>query len=72
MDVDILDEAILPAVSYPQPGGTDWHQLASLLRPALAGPGLVGLSVADLVPPLDPDGTHAGHLACLLHDLLAT
>ena len=72
VDVDILDEAILPAVSYPQPGGTDWDQLASLLRPAFAGPGLVGLSVADLVPPLDPDGTHAGHLACLLHDLLAT
>ena len=63
VDVDILDEAVLPAVTYPQPGGTDWDQLASLLRPVLAGAGLVGLSVADLVPPLDPDGTHAKRLA---------
>lgn len=72
LDVDVLDETVLPAVSYPQPGGVDWEELAALLRPALTGPGLIGFSVADLVPPLDPAGTHTGRLTELLVQLLAS
>jgi arginase len=71
LDVDILDETVLPAVTYPQTGGPDWEELASLLRPLLTGPGLIGLSVADLVPPLDPGGTHTTRLTELLVDLLS-
>lgn len=61
----------MPAVTYPQRGGPDWEELASLLRPVLAGPGLVGFTVADLVPPLDPVATHANRLTELLVDLLS-
>jgi arginase len=71
LDVDILDETVLPAVTYPQPGGPDWKDIAFLLRPLLAGPGLVGLSVADLVPPLDPGDTYTNQLTELLVELLS-
>lgn len=71
LDVDILDETALPAVTYPQGGGPDWEELRSLLRPVLTGPGLIGFSVADLVPPLDPGGTYAHRLTELLVELLS-
>ncbi|MFI6599411.1 arginase family protein [Nonomuraea sp. NPDC050536] len=62
LDVDALDEAALPAVSYPQPRGLDWEAFVALLRPMLASPALVGLSVADFNPDLDVDGGHARRL----------
>lgn len=71
LDVDVLDETVLPAVTYPQRGGTDWEGLASLLRPVLTGRGLIGFSVADLVPPLDPGGTCTNRLTELLVEFLS-
>ncbi len=71
LDVDVLDEAVLPAVTYPQSGGIDWEELASLLRSVLAGPGLIGLSVVDFVPPLDPSGTYTSRLTELLVEMLS-
>lgn len=62
VDVDALDEAALPAVSYPQPRGLDWEAFVALMRPMLASPALVGLSVADFNPDLDGDGAHARRL----------
>ncbi len=69
LDVDILDATVLPAVTYPQAGGIDWDELDGLLRPLLDGPGLVGFSVADLLPPLDPGGAYARRLVELLADV---
>jgi arginase len=71
LDVDILEETALPAVTYPQGGGPDWEELLVLLRPMLTGPGVIGMSVADLVPPLDPDGAYAAQLTELLVELLS-
>jgi arginase len=71
LDVDVLDETVLPAVTYPQAGGVDWKELASLLRPLVTGPGLIGFSVADLVPRLDPGGTYTTRLTELLVELLS-
>ena len=62
LDLDVLDEATLPAVSYPQPLGLDWDQLMELARPLAAAGNLVGVSVADFNPDLDPDGEHAAHI----------
>lgn len=70
LDVDLLDEKVLPAVTYPQGGGPDWEGLISLLRPVLTGSGLIGVSVADLVPPLDPGGIYADRLTEVLVELL--
>jgi arginase family enzyme len=72
LDLDVLDEAALPAVSYPQPLGLDWDELRALLRPLVAAPGLIGISVADFNPDRDPDGSHAARVVALLESLLAT
>jgi arginase len=59
LDLDALDEAAHPAVSYPQPRGLDWDTFVALARPLLASDALVGASVADFNPDLDEDGAHA-------------
>ena len=53
LDLDVLDEAVLPAVSYPQPLGLDWDELVALVRPLVAAPNLLGVSVADFNPDKD-------------------
>jgi len=70
LDLDVLGQDSLPAVSYRQPGGLDWDQLEMLLRPLVESSGLVGLSVADLNADLDPDGVAAGRVVDLLARVL--
>lgn len=70
-DVDVFDASEMPAVSYPQPDGLDWSEVSALLRPLVESPALVGLSVADFDPDLDPDGAYARRLVELLAGLLA-
>ena len=59
LDLDVLDQSVMPAVSYPQPLGLDWNELVALARPLVAAPNLLGVSVADFNPDRDSDGTHA-------------
>jgi arginase len=70
LDVDVLDPAVLPAVTYPQAGGPDLEQLAAVLTPLTAAPALLGVSIADYRPDLDPDGTCAARLVALLDRIL--
>jgi arginase family enzyme len=62
LDLDVLDEGVLPAVSYPQSLGLDWDELLALVRPLVAAPNLLGLSVADFNPDRDSDGTYASRI----------
>jgi arginase family enzyme len=71
LDLDVLDETALPAVSYPQPLGLDWDELEALTRPLASAPGLIGVSVADFNPDRDPDGVYARRVVDLLGTLLA-
>jgi arginase len=71
-DVDVLDEAAMPAVTYPQPGGLDWAEVVALLRPLLAAPQIIGLSIADFTPSRDADGSSLRSLKQALRELLAT
>lgn len=72
LDVDVLDDAIMPAVDYHLPGGLTWEELESVLRTALGDPRAVGLDVTIFNPRLDPDGTIATRLAeCLRRGLSA-
>ncbi|WP_369268994.1 arginase family protein [Streptomyces sp. R11] len=72
LDVDVLDDAIMPAVDYRLPGGLTWEELESVLRTALGDPRAVGLDVTIFNPRLDPDGTIATRLAeCLRRGLSA-
>ena len=70
LDLDVLDAAVLPGVSYPQPLGLDWDELEQLLRPLVAA-SPIGLSVADFNPDRDPGGTLAARVVELLETLLA-
>jgi arginase len=56
LDVDVLDDAIMPAVDYRLPDGLGWDELSAVLRLAMAGPRAVGLEITIFNPALDPDG----------------
>ncbi|MFD9366414.1 arginase family protein [Streptomyces sp. NPDC060020] len=72
LDVDVLDDAIMPAVDYRIPGGLTWAELESVLRTALADERAAGLDVTIFNPGLDPEGTIAARLtACLRRGLAA-
>jgi arginase len=72
LDLDALDEAALPAVTYPQPHGLGWPAFVALIRPLLASEALAGLSIADLNPDLDPDGAHAARVVEALAEAIAS
>jgi arginase len=55
LDVDVLDQDVFPATDYLQPGGLDWEELAALLGPLAAAPGLIGASLACYNPDKDPE-----------------
>lgn len=68
LDLDVLDGGVFEAVSYPQPEGLGLGELRDLLRPLLAAPELVGVSLADL----DAGHPRAGAYAALAVELLAS
>jgi arginase len=70
LDLDVLDAAVMPAVSYPQPLGLTWEQLEELLAPLAGAPHLAGCSVSDLRADLDPGGRIAARVAALLGRVL--
>ncbi|MDI2129784.1 arginase family protein [Yinghuangia seranimata] len=70
LDADVLDPTALPAVTYPQPDGPDWTQITELLRPLGHSPALIGMSIADYRPDLDPSGEGARRLVALLAEVL--
>ncbi|WP_053206913.1 arginase family protein [Jiangella muralis] len=70
IDLDVLDPAALPAVTYPQPGGPSWEQLAVALAPLVASPRLLGVSVTDFRADLDPSGEHAKRIVALLRGIV--
>lgn len=59
IDADVLDDAVMPAVDYRQPGGLTPDELTTLLRRAAATGRMAGLSVAIYNPALDPSGDAA-------------
>jgi arginase len=59
LDVDVLDDRIMPAVDSPQPDGLSYEELTALLSPLLACDLAVGLEITIFDPDLDPDGSIA-------------
>lgn len=72
VDVDVLDDAVMPAVDSRQPGGLSYDDLTALLRPILDTGRVVGMQVTIYDPDLDPDGVAGRALADWLVALLAT
>ncbi len=52
-DVDVLDDAIMPAVDYRQEGGLTWDEAAVLRQGLLEQPDARGLEVTIFNPNLD-------------------
>jgi arginase len=71
LDVDVLDERAMPATDYLMPDGLLWDELAALLRPLGASPGLAGLSLGCLNPEKDPGGAYTDMTCALLSGALA-
>ncbi|WP_369244022.1 arginase family protein [Streptomyces sp. R41] len=72
LDVDVLDDAVMPAVDYRLPGGLTWSELECVLRTAVADERALGLDVTIFNPRLDPDGSIAARLTeCLRRGLSA-
>jgi arginase len=56
LDVDVLDDAVMPAVDYRLPEGLSWTELTTVLRAALFSGHAIGLDVTIFNPLLDSDG----------------
>lgn len=70
-DVDVLDQAVMPAVDSPGSPGLDENEAAALLRGFVASPRCIGIDVTIFDPDLDPDGAYAGLIVRLLQAGLA-
>jgi arginase len=66
VDVDVLDQSIMPAVDDPQPDGFSWEELRTVVRAAAASPRSIGAQFTIYNPDLDPDGTSGRGLAATI------
>ena len=70
LDVDVLDDSIMPAVDYRLPGGLTFSELSDLLRLLLKSKKAVGVSITIFNPILDKDGSVARNLvSCIVKGL---
>lgn len=68
LDVDVLDDRLMPAVDYRHPGGLTWDEVTDILRGLLAAGTACGLEVTIFNPRLDADGNLAERLAGFITD----
>lgn len=58
IDVDVLDDEIMPAVDSRQAGGLNYQEFTDILLPLLSSPLATGLEITILDPDLDPTGEY--------------
>jgi len=58
LDVDVLNDVLMPAVDSRQEGGLNYAELDALLQMLLSHPKAVGIEITILDPDLDPAGQH--------------
>ena len=63
LDVDALDDAIMPAVDSRQPGGLSWEEIGQIMKGALATGHAAGMEITIFDPELDTNGSVATELA---------
>jgi arginase len=70
LDVDVLDDAVMPAVDYRMTDGLDFDELAAVLRAAVASRRAVGINITIFNPNLDANRSVARNLVgCLRRGL---
>lgn len=68
VDLDVLDQSVLPAVDSPGSPGLTFEQLATLLRALRMSGRIAGAEIAIYDPTLDPTGRYARDIvACVGH-----
>lgn len=70
LDVDVLDQSVMPAVDCPGSPGIDEGDLARLLHALVKDQRCAGMTVTVFDPDLDPDGAYAARLVALLSKVL--
>jgi arginase len=68
LDVDVLDQAIMPAVDSPGSPGLDYAEVSELVRGFVASPRCLGCNVTIYDPDLDPDRVYAPRIVGMLLD----
>ena len=58
IDVDVLNDTIMPAVDSRQPGGLEYEEFNEILQLLLADTKATGLEITILDPDLDPSGIY--------------
>jgi arginase len=62
LDVDVLDQSILPAVDSPNPRGLTYAELIEILQMLLKSDHAAGIDLTIFDPELDPGGKYAAEL----------
>jgi arginase len=62
LDVDVLDDAIMPAVGYRMPGGLSWQELETVLNAAMRSGLARGINITIFEPKHDTTGSIARDL----------
>jgi agmatinase len=71
IDLDVLDLALVPGTTLPEPGGLSYRQLRGVLAAVARRGRVVGFDVAELNPPYDPSGATARLATWLIAHFLA-
>lgn len=66
LDVDVLDQAVMPAVDCPGTPGLAPDDLVAILSPLIADGRCLGMTVTVFDPDLDPDGRFADTIVSLM------
>ncbi|GAA3949650.1 arginase family protein [Chitinophaga oryziterrae] len=70
LDVDVLNNEIMPCVDSPQEDGLSYQELKQTLQPLLASPFFKGINITILDPALDPHGAYTTAFSAQLSALL--
>ena len=63
LDLDVLDDEIMPCVDSRNPDGLSYEELKEILLPLLESPLCAGINITIFDPTLDTDGKYAERLA---------
>jgi arginase len=70
LDVDVLDDALMPAVDYRHPDGLSWQEATALIGGLLASEKARGLEVTIFNPGLAPDNSLAVRLSSFIAEVI--
>ena len=70
VDLDVLDVALVPGTTLPEPGGLSYRELRSILAEVARRGRVVGFDIAELNPPYDPSGATARVAAWIITHFL--